>query len=814
MKIIYLVGAPASGKGTQAKHLVQSTDGHFVHISAGDIVRNLLRDKTNPLYAHYQSLMNKGQLLPDEVILKMIKETLLSLDRTYKDQGRDKIILLDGYPRTLKQAEQATTALPKPLGMIHLNGNIDCFHRRLLKRKDGRLDDNLSAINKRLEDYQAQTKPMIDDLKTRMPTITINSEQNVEKTAKELLQQLPKITEHMGSLSLFNTAYYLYQSKGKFTDFSDKISAYVGAQNIIVKRPFAKPLCFLQGTASVKTVLQSHPDLGGVYRQFSKAAGLNYDFTALNSHSQTKGPNLWRLTHQSLAKALKNQGSLIKQLIHKHLPKLVNAPTFALDKQFKIFYEAVWAELLFGNCVKKSNFSYLKSEVSTFMRRVFYQNSLKAFDFTGLSSWAISVAYKRQLSQIKANLKQMITLADSSLLADFKRALYQQNQQQGLTLSQKTLDNILLDNTFNLLFIPDFLEGALYETLKEAVIKQLDFTDKVAMEKAYQTGLNRSYLFPYRTRVLTKDVTLNGGVILPKGTTALLYIKNAGLYHSYGPRMCPGIGITQTFKEVLFEALSPIHLTVNRQETARDRKALSGDENVPVSKERFYLNWQLKKEAAQQLIPYHAYRGLRFYDVLAFNEKPLLRNLMIAKFCQTIKDHFKESSKLTDRLVIAAPEVRGLPIAAMVAQKLNLPLLTLRKEGGYKMEGELITRACYKKGYGQSDALELPKAKQQLLNDKEVILIDDGIASGQSLLACQKLIRMLGADSHLALAMVKHDYAILSPELKKESKIQTLFTLSQKPKAQILPFFKPGTKKDHIREQLSSITEAKLVSGN
>ena len=94
MKLV-LLGAPGAGKGTQAVFL---KDRHgLAHISTGDILRQNVNEKT-PLGLEAKKYMDAGQLVPDEVVMNMMKDKLESL-------GKEKGFMLDGFPRTVKQAE-------------------------------------------------------------------------------------------------------------------------------------------------------------------------------------------------------------------------------------------------------------------------------------------------------------------------------------------------------------------------------------------------------------------------------------------------------------------------------------------------------------------------------------------------------------------------------------------------------------------------------------------------------------------------------------------------------------------------------------
>jgi len=180
---LVLLGAPGSGKGTQADLLKAKFD--FVHISTGDILRKNLQEKTE-LGLRAETFMNKGELVPDAIIISMVE------DRLYKDDIA-KGFLMDGFPRTLPQAE----ALDKTLNAmeLHLDAALlikvddELVVRRLTNRRtcrtcgkivslldlpaetkncpgcggdlDQRNDDSESVIRHRLEVYKKQTEPLV-----------------------------------------------------------------------------------------------------------------------------------------------------------------------------------------------------------------------------------------------------------------------------------------------------------------------------------------------------------------------------------------------------------------------------------------------------------------------------------------------------------------------------------------------------------------------------------------------------------------------------------------------------------------------------
>ena len=156
---LILFGKPGSGKGTQASLIKNKYN--LVHISTGDVFRKNMSNKTD-LGMLAKVYMEKGELVPDEVTVNMLKEEL-------EDHLPCEGFIFDGFPRTSYQAEKLDALLTKYSLNIHLTIALDVDNETLIKRllnrgkSSGRADDQSEdKINKRLQEYDKKTKPLIE----------------------------------------------------------------------------------------------------------------------------------------------------------------------------------------------------------------------------------------------------------------------------------------------------------------------------------------------------------------------------------------------------------------------------------------------------------------------------------------------------------------------------------------------------------------------------------------------------------------------------------------------------------------------------
>lgn len=210
MNITVFLGAPGSGKGTQAKQL--SENFGFVHFSTGDMLRTSIKEM-KPVGLKAKSFMDQGNLVPDGVMIELIEEALDPLS-----DNAD--VLLDGFPRTVPQAEaldskiKTTVAkainfnIPDSILITRLTGRRICpncgesFHlvfipplklntcNRCSSTLIQRTDDSEAVVLRRLEVFKSQNQGLLDYFGNRKNIITIEADRAVACVQKELLSIL------------------------------------------------------------------------------------------------------------------------------------------------------------------------------------------------------------------------------------------------------------------------------------------------------------------------------------------------------------------------------------------------------------------------------------------------------------------------------------------------------------------------------------------------------------------------------------------------------------------------------------------------
>ncbi len=180
---LVLLGAPGSGKGTQATRLKEALD--VPHISTGDLLRAAVTAGT-PLGQKAKAVMERGELVSDEIVLGMLEERL----------GNDDVgngFILDGYPRNLSQANALDGLLGRLGQPVDLAVQLDVSTELLIQRlagraqQEGRADDNPDSVRNRLRVYTDQTAPVIDFYRGQSKLVCVYGVGSMEEVSQRVL---------------------------------------------------------------------------------------------------------------------------------------------------------------------------------------------------------------------------------------------------------------------------------------------------------------------------------------------------------------------------------------------------------------------------------------------------------------------------------------------------------------------------------------------------------------------------------------------------------------------------------------------------
>lgn len=180
-KILVILGAPGSGKGTLSKEL--KAKYNFEHISTGDLIRKSEDEEI-------KKIIDAGNFLPDDMMIKMLRKELKKIDPSSN-------IILDGFPRTTKQAKRLDALLGRMgLGLNHalfLELPDDIAKERIKKRaeeEDRKDDASEEVVDKRFQEYNEKTLPILDFYRKSRKLIRVNADKGKEDVLKHVVKRL------------------------------------------------------------------------------------------------------------------------------------------------------------------------------------------------------------------------------------------------------------------------------------------------------------------------------------------------------------------------------------------------------------------------------------------------------------------------------------------------------------------------------------------------------------------------------------------------------------------------------------------------
>eukprot|EP00794_Sanderia_malayensis_P016052 gene16052-17674_t len=187
-EIIFVIGGPGCGKGTQCAKIVEKF-GHK-HLSIGDLLRNEVASASE-VGKFISECMEKGELVPRHLVIRVLMNTMIT------DENSDKFII-DGYPRELVQAEEFEKEIAECTRVLYFHCPSDVMVERLLKRAEtsGRADDNEETIKKRLVVFEQEVAPILEYFKMKDKLSEISAVEGPDEVFKVVCQDLEKLKQY------------------------------------------------------------------------------------------------------------------------------------------------------------------------------------------------------------------------------------------------------------------------------------------------------------------------------------------------------------------------------------------------------------------------------------------------------------------------------------------------------------------------------------------------------------------------------------------------------------------------------------------
>lgn len=757
-EIIFVIGGPGAGKRTHCSKLAE--DKGYIHISASQLIRNILigtpptADETPEVKAIREAVKNK-ELLDDQMIIDLVKSEMLNYPRAAG-------FLLDGCPRNTSQLAMFESQIKPCNKILFFDTPENLMIHRVLDR--GNPDDTIESVKKSIDVYVRRTMPVVKALEKRRQFYRIDTVASIDQVYQQVAGYIKAAPVEVVSYFEFLKLYF---KMGNFYDTIDELQTrHGGASEFQVMLGWVTMFYVIQNREDVRRMLTANTVTGYQNHNFEVAAGHSLNINGVqawqNKSGDEKNP-LWLNIHKGLASSVGSQDFVIS-LVKTHLPKFLMKTRFNLDETFERFMLDFWVEYMFGDKVNPDEFRDMRKKMLGALSYAYYGNRFKSLPYLGNLTCRIYGYWKGdEFKEVDKALMKFINQAgDQGLIARFRKTL-----ELAPDFPADKIDQAVLDNAFDFVLVFDFIHNALYETLAEIVRRNIDATPQ--RKRAFAQGLSNAFLFPYRVRVPNETISLQSATV-PANTPVYINLVKSGLYNSFGPRACIGTAVSDWIKDTVWSYLEEVQFRLIKITYPEERERVSHNRDVPISPERYEVEWQYPRNYLQKVLPDYRFKGVEhFYDVLKTFENPVLTAYVVSNVIESIK----ASGVNLRNLSIVVPEVRGIPLAAMIAKELFATLVIARIP--QKIPGDVFS-LTYTNAY-HDGTLELSRTSD--VKGRDVVLIDDGIASGGTALASAQLIEQAGGTIKLVAAIINHKYKVTNPALKKYP-IHTVFDFEDK----------------------------------
>jgi adenine phosphoribosyltransferase len=492
-----------------------------------------------------------------------------------------------------------------------------------------------------------------------------------------------------------------------------------------------KKIYILNSKAYIKQVLSKDAEssLTNVNKIFFSSHYHNYGVGNLEVSN-----DLWNIVHNEL-KASINLDKLV-DLMEKHKGILLyeNGFEYNVEEIISEYVYTIWAKYSFGDNVNIAEFKTMRNSLINVLGKTFYKNKTNEIPIIGNYICKFKrFSNKQELQQVDKMLEKLYNENSNGFLHKFHDNISKYDLSDDIKLK------IVIDNAFLSILAYDFLLLWLMESIIKFGLNNIN--DKKERSEQKYKFLSNAFLYPNRFRKVNKAIGQ-----FDKGDYVIMNLVNSELFFSYGPRSCIGQGFSYKFYDKICDILDNYEIKLLDK---YDGTNILYDDNINVPKivSNHVIQLKMKQNSLAKILPSYEHKGLNKF----FRMEAITENVALKQYIKYFMLNFCKKTKIDG---ICTMESRGFLFASTIADELMLPLYTIRKKG--QIAGPVISESYTK--YGKMhDEIELSKDSDIL--GKNLIIIDDGIASGQTAIAAHNLLSKKGATIISLLVVVKHTYA-------------------------------------------------------
>jgi len=471
---------------------------------------------------------------------------------------------------------------------------------------------------------------------------------------------------------------------------------------------------------------------------------------------ETSSP-YFRHIHNGLKQAVLSQidNPEFESNLLSHFGKIMPGNSKDMNSIVKNTVVPFWSKFVFGSSILPHEYEKLHLDVVSYFRNTFYNTSTQRIYGIGhFNSFVRALIFHRCKCKIMNRIGKLIDKCTESNEMCFVNNL-DKNLKDVYPSSyefKKKIRSYMIHNIILTFLVYDFIHNlvhhmiALRATMPDKEFFELAREQLVSnnMETIFKKSVKAAFLYPRRIRVIGENIDLN----ILKDDTVVVNLLDAELYFSTGLRGCIGYPLIKRIVPKFLKALINCYIKLS---DSSDRIVVNSNIDTPFIVSNNSVNIiprDIRDEIRCVKYTNSNLETINFYDVLSLlHMKNLMQNAR-----RVIEDNINPSS--FD--IVVSTEARGIPFGQFICDIFNKPHIIIRKEGGYK--GDVLIHS-YKRGYNTDiQTIVLPNYYMDYIKGKRVCLVDDGFASGGTVVAASHLLNKFNADIMVIVSFVQHTY--------------------------------------------------------